>query len=579
MSRRDGYISPAVPNYNITSKLEYNAQNGPFMLDVDTQKTPATSSGPVPLAGQNRWTTEDQSSSIVVKDLDGLSKSLDQVPGIIVGEWQSYTINEWLPPRFSENDMHGSDLSERVYLDLLTLPTNRTPTGTTTLGNRTSVSSAVGMKEVGTTLYHTHPVNGYTRGMIRAGPEGDAETYFWGWNPNVLALAGKGWKAWAGEYLPACSWVDPYRLKPFSSSTVWAERKEIMDSPIAGFVTAGYQNSHTPGYGQTQDIQFAELNPFNAFINYDDTTTMFAVPHGRPLSWVARMGYTALESLALALQSPTFLTGTGPNAAVYSTVHNYPVVNLADGQAGNAAVKSANGLALFGTHMNINRIGGPTELFGTENGAPATARPEGVSLTSWLHSELHIDALTKTVGIPPLDFGPRSLYYVGTGDYLIADSEDFIPPSVYNAFAWLASLYTGRTALLNTWDPIDELSIERAANPNKNTLLGASLSDAVNNDRGGADPIGVVPAAAGGASLLDWDTDGVPVSAAKIRQRQLQLTNPWVKDSDDGFGFRRVNYEPLRGVDSLLRKRARQSYRDMFPGLNNDLFRDLQIVN
>lgn len=125
------------------------------------------------------------------------------------------------------------------------------------LGVTTDGSTGYGIDSAGGTQIHWMPEVGFRRGFLNYhSVYVDADNFggsskTWAFDPTQLRVAGKSWRSWCGNYMSQDDslWVDPYRLDPFVTTSIWygnSDYGNITDFQDGQALTVGYDTG-TPG--------------------------------------------------------------------------------------------------------------------------------------------------------------------------------------------------------------------------------------------------------------------------------------------------------------------------------------------
>jgi len=583
-SMRDGFIHSLTPAFNLVSKLTLDSQNGPLFLTKELFA--GLSSQPFVIAA-SRWGRWDSATN-TVRTLSGNSQNLTMLDPMVVGETMSGTLNVYLPPGIAETDVTRGDPSGMVYSDLLSMPIDGIRTSMTSAGvaegqirleSQATVPTAYGIAGI---QAHFHPCNGFVRGMIRgnvfnvAGTE-DIEknvNYFFAWNPHALGLSGDAWRMWAGTYMGATSWFDPYRLMPFETTSVWATLSDTSDARYENW--AGYAS--VTGFDDNQhkvDTANDYWLPALANVTFNEAAGLYSqavVPSGGLLNWnPLKMDATKLDDWAVEYTTGAGgMAGTTGPTVITSSVENYPVINVGHGIRGYGYLTTMSGVSFARPRNNTSMFGGPALLHKGTQG----------------HSS---ELFYADTGYKPnlrTSIVEGSFYY-GIGNYMLNSFDNQLAPELMSPYSWLHTLYRGGAMQEEMYvNPVVTEGIQEPDAPSNYQSIGAT---SYANALGSNSPVDVAGATAGAfgtalvggvkRSLLEWDSDTALPNSVEFDNRRNRWVNPWVKATDNGFGWLRVNYESPHSTDAAIRAGLRDSYRAIYQGLNNDLFRSLQVIN
>jgi hypothetical protein len=606
-SMNDGYIMGSVPGFNAISKMEYDAMNGPMV--VDSRMGGPTRMTPYFVDGINRWGGADYSNACSYQSLVGVGYGQVTLPNKLIGEHASGRHWSWSSPGITEGDLYGASVTQKVREQILSYPLAYSGSRwavedfslTSAYGgssNSGSYGNATATTQSGVNSTHVHPGVGFVRGMVRQG-----NTLIWFHNPNRIPIHGAGWQTWAGSFMPARAWVDPYRSRPFAVSTALLMPNEIDALPDVAITGLGTPGTSHPALTQVIPTNAANENwTLNLGYNRTGLQSMHVTPTGGMPEWLSLSWIPGTE-LSFHTLRGTLSSNAGDGEAggdnatdmlsVYATggqsttsyLHNFTVQNphqrfhsplshinnSQDGvgtwtQPGGSLVGGVTkyGMGTLATGWWPGIVADVQAINGRVDGYFINAQGERVRA---VEPQLQGELLIQAGGDAAFSNMPMTMV---TGNYMIQPATNPISRATCSPASWFVSTYlNGSTDLDNDFSAFD-FALDGAGEAYG---VGATF----------VRDTGLIPLTATGVdpAINNWIINRIPDTVSVHRRRSL-LRNPWVKADAQDIGYISTTYEPseFRFVDRSLRDGLKAWYRGtMAKGLTDSLFRELQVIN
>jgi hypothetical protein len=264
-SVRDGWIQSSAPAWNFEAKLKRASHNGPMLLSSPLSAGTVghiALSTPTPIDGVGQWGGIDTSCVVSIPDLAsggtfGVTES--GLPQRWTGLYMDGVISRFSPPHTTPEMLMGNVSEEnKLRADILTYPlagassaksTMFVPkqdslnlikekmvaaggggaipaafTAATGYWKVEDLNSASNHKDYSSQHWHwssTFMRGATIRDAVQSGAAGSAagSSGLFFYDPRQLSLIGGSWYTWAGSYMPAQCWLDPYNPRPFSVTT------------------------------------------------------------------------------------------------------------------------------------------------------------------------------------------------------------------------------------------------------------------------------------------------------------------------------------------------------------------------
>ena len=656
---RDGWISTSAPAWNYEAKLKRASHNGPMMLSSPLSTGVVghiALSTPTPIDGIGQWGGIDTSCVVSVPDLASggtFGVTTSGLPQRWTGLYMDGVISRYSPPHTTPEMLMGNVSEEnKLRSDILTFPL----TGSSHLKSSMAVPeqdslSLIKKKMVSaggggaipdaftmTTGYwkvydlgssmnkdysaqHWHWSTTFMRGAttrdaIQSGAEGAAEgsASLFFYDPRQLSLIGGSWYTWAGSYMPAQCWLDPYNPRPFSVTTALLTGTTLaaLDSKSTTIILEGDLGELSPadtgaGTGPQQAKKDSmtvygsdHMNDWgpNGTVNFgssgnDRSTHLHVLGAGRNLDFagainpgVAEPFYASVAAGGSSTHDNVVSTSTGANPNQPNFLgHFRDLQNGCDSHlAMNRHVNMTRGVGFAGvTNMTF---GGGTSLRDCKN----------YNLANKTVTNNELDT-----PIRHLNQGGLGLCVYVLGDYYIDKEFGDHTPADLLPLDWMFQVYTD-----HVFEEIDSATYRtEMCGPDGDAVGSAFYSEGVADPSADVNaPLtqenGVMPGVtlATGMNPLS-NNNSNPIVKKKVtrnswfedhagdvktvyrRETILDKVSPWSKSSGTEGGFSRASYtsSDLQHQDDGLRTFLMGFYDKTTVGLTNDFFRQYQVVN